>query len=93
MSEDNILSMGQATGDAFKESPEGALRNALKDIGKHGAFKEGKKLLILCLDQGEESDKYEVSFIQAGMKMSECVALCEMSKNIFLGALGYNIKC
>lgn len=93
MSEDNIISMAQATGDAFKGSPEGALRDALNDIGKYGAFKEGKKLLILCLDQGEESDKYEVSFIQAGMKMSECLALCEISKSIFLDAIGDNIEC
>lgn len=89
MNEDNIINMAVATGDAFKQSPEGALRDALNDIGKNGAFKEGKQLLILCLDEGEEREEYKVSFIQAGMTMSDCIALCEVSKSIFLDTMGY----
>ena len=32
---------------------------------------------------------YEVSFVQAGMKMSECLTLCEISKSLFLEQMNY----
>lgn len=89
MMSDKIISLAQKTGDASFQTPEMALKDALDDIGKRGAFKEGKKLLILCVDQGEKEDKYEVSFIQAGMKMSECLALCEVGKTLFLEQMEY----
>lgn len=87
MSEDNVISLGQKTDDAKFVSVEDALREAISDIGKNGAFKNGKKVLILALD--DTSENFEVSFIQAGMKMSQCVSLCEAAKAIFLRNMGY----
>lgn len=87
MSDENIVNMAFHSGSAKMLSPEGALREALKDIGENGAFKDGKKLLILALD--ESNDEYSISFIQAGMSMSECISLCEISKSVFKNQMGY----
>jgi len=77
----NIIDMSAKTNDGTLRTPEQCLQTCLDDIGKHGAFKKGKKLIVLALD---DDDSYYVSFQQAGMKMSECMALCEAAKAIFL---------
>lgn len=86
MSDDNLISLSAATGDASFDSPEQVLRDAIKEIGQRGAFEKGKKLLILALD---DDGQYTISFMQAGMKMSECVTLCEVAKTIFLREMEY----
>lgn len=68
-------------------TPEQALTDALEYIGKRAAFKNGKKILILGLDDTDEN--FNISFIQAGMKMSECVALCDCAKSIFKKEMNY----
>jgi len=83
----NIKSMGEFASNAMMVSPEAALKDALNDIGKNGSFEKGKKLLILCLDDSD--DQYQVSWIQAGMKMSECLTLCDIGKTLFLDEMGY----
>lgn len=83
----DVISLANKTGDAAFQSPKQALEDALNDIGKRGAFENGKKLLILALDDNDE--EYNVSFIQAGMKMSDCVGLCEVAKTIFLKNMEY----
>lgn len=87
MSDDNVISLGEKTKDATYVSPKQALEDALNDIGKRGAFEHGKKLLILALD--DTQDNFSVSFTQAGMKMSECIALVECAKTIFLSNMNY----
>lgn len=84
---DNIISLGEKTGDAKMQSPEQALRDALNEFGEGGCFEGRKKILILSLDDAE--GEYIVNFIQAGMKMSQCVSLCEVSKTIFLKEMNY----
>lgn len=84
---EKIISMAEKADDAAFQSPEQTLEISLNDIGKYGAFKNGKKLLVLCLDESEGN--YSISFNQAGMKMSECVSLCEVAKIIFLEQMGY----
>ena len=83
----DIISFSQATGNGEIATPEEALNDALKSLGKKGAFKHGKKLLILCVDDAD--NQYKVSFIQAGMRMSGCVTLCDIAKNIFKDEMGY----
>jgi hypothetical protein len=82
----DIINLANKTNDGTKQSPEQALSTALDDLGKYGAFEKGKKLLILALD---DTDGYSVSFIQAGMKMSECLTLCEVAKTLFLSEMEY----
>ena len=87
---DKVVSFAQAIGDGTKHSPEMALNDALEDIVKgSGAFKNGKKLIVICLDDTE--DNYDISWIQAGMSMSECLALCDVAKARFLSQMGYSI--
>ena len=81
------INLGDSLNDARYTSPAQALNDALERIGEEGAFKKGKKLLIICLDDSE--DDYYISWIQAGMRMSECVALCECTKSMFKEEMGY----
>lgn len=83
---DKVISMALKHEDGTLWSPEDALKQALDDIGKNGAFKEGKKILIIGLDT---DNQYDISFIQAGMSMSECLTLCEVAKTAFLKEMGY----
>lgn len=86
MSDDNVVSMANKYRDGTLQSPKQALEDAIKDIGVRGAFKNGKKLLIIALD---DDDQYSISFVQAGMTMSECNNLCDIAKTIFKTEMGY----
>ena len=81
--------MAKSLNDGTKNSPEQALHDALSEIGKNGAFENGKKLLILALD--DTDDNYHINFIQAGMTMSQCLSLCEVSKMLFLREMEYTV--
>jgi len=85
---DNIISMSKKTGDAGMSSPREVLEDALIEVEKKesGAFKNCNKLLVLALD---DNDQYLVTFMQAGMKMSQCLTLCEVAKTVFLTEMGY----
>ena len=84
---EKITRISNKGNSSMMSSPEQALQDALDYIGKKGAFKEGKKLLVLCLD--ESNGEYIISYVQAGMKMSECATLCEIAKSSFLKEMGY----
>ena len=86
---DKLISMADRLNNAKFATPENALREALLDIGVRGAFKEGKQLLVLALDRGSKDDKYSISFVQAGMSMSDCIGLCEIAKTLFLTEMEY----
>ncbi len=45
------------------------------------------RAVILYLD--DKSGEYRAGWAQAGMKMSECVALCEIRKDIFKREMNY----
>lgn len=83
----NVIDLSEKTGDAGMRSQKQALEDALSEIGKSGAFEGGKKLIVLALDDND--GEYNISYIQAGMKMSECITLCEISKAVFLKEMGY----
>lgn len=78
----DITHIGDFKEDGTLYTPEQILQSAIDDIGKDGALKKGKKLIIACLDDTE--DNYRVSWYQCGMKMSECLTLCEITKSKFL---------
>lgn len=87
MSDNKIVEMGEATGRGDLRSVESALRDAISTIGKEGALKAGKKVLILGLD--DTDGQFSIGWFQAGMKMSECLALCEAAKTQFLKEMDY----
>lgn len=82
-----VESMSKASGNALMASPEEALKDAIETIGECGALEQGKKVLILALD--DTQDNFSIGFFQAGMRMSECLAVCETAKSIFLKEMGY----
>lgn len=84
-----VASMARHLNDGTRSSPEQVLNECLGYIGEKGAFKDGKRLIVLALDKGPDGDDYMVNFSQAGMTMSECVALCEVAKSIFLSEMNY----
>jgi len=85
----NVIDLGKLKNNGGYTSPKSALEEALNCLGneKEGAFHKGKKLLILCVDDTE--GQYQVSFINAQFKMSECVSLCEVAKQVFLKEMNY----
>lgn len=82
-----VKSMSEYANDGRLRSPEDCLKECLKYIGERGAFKSGKKLLVICVDDTENN--YSVSWAQAGMKMSQCISACEVAKTLFLSEMGY----
>jgi len=84
---EKVISMSKKASNGVMMSPEDALRDALSCIRKDGAFEKGKKLIVLAVD--DTDGDYSVSFIQAGMTMSQCIALCEVAKSIFLSEMNY----
>jgi hypothetical protein len=65
------------------------LQDAIKYIDENPDSVAGRsrKALIIFLDDTEGN--YDTRFSQAGMKMSECVALCEIGKYPFLEQMKY----
>ena len=84
---DKISKLSDKTRSAFMHTPKEALQDSLEHIGKNGAFKEATKLIVLCLD--DTSGNYNVNYVQAGMKASECVGLLEIAKTLFLTEMEY----
>jgi len=81
----NLISLSEATGYGTLRSPAQALDDAKQST--EGAFAEGKKIMIVALDDAD--GRYDVSFIQAGMRMSECMTLAEIVKDLFKQEMGF----
>jgi len=83
-----VTYMADKKDDARMLAPEQLLQRVLVDeVGKVGAFKEGKKVLVIALD--DIDGRYDVSFRQCGMAMSECIALARVAETLFLQEMGY----
>lgn len=75
----NVVSLASKANDGLYIDPAGCLREAQEAIEeKVGAFAEGKKLIILCLDDSDEG--YHVTSRYCGMKRSEIVSLLEYAR-------------
>jgi len=86
--DNKIISLANKTDNGMMQTPENALLDALETV-RSGEWKGSGKILILSLGEGDNNDEYNVGFIQAGLKMSQCVTLCEASKMRFLSYMGY----
>lgn len=84
-----VESMSKHSNNGKLRSPEQCLEECIESIGKEGASKNGKKILVLALDDTDEG--YQISWSQSGMKMSECHNLCEVAKALFLREMGYSM--
>jgi hypothetical protein len=81
-----IVNLSERSENAAHRSPEQLLKDALSYI-EEGRFEGFKKMLILTVD--EQDEQYRVYWMQAGMKNSECVALCETGKMKFFEEMNY----
>lgn len=82
----NVVSLADKADNNKYTDPMGALRDAQESIAeKVGAFANGKKLVILCLD--DTNGGYDVSTRYAGLKCSEIVALLEYEKSRILSMM------
>jgi hypothetical protein len=87
--DDKVTKLADKSNNGFMSTPEDVLNDAIKEYqdAKRGAFEKGKKVLVLALD--DTDGNFSVNFIQAGMTMSQCIALCEVAKAIFLTEMEY----
>ena len=83
---DKVSNISKKSGDGTMQSPVMCLEEAIKDFGEDGVLSEYKKVLVLALN---DDDQYSVRFLQAGMRMSQCVTLCEVAKTVFLTEMEY----
>ena len=84
---DNVEQLGMHARNGTMMSLEATLQDVIGSIGRKGALENGKKLIVIALD--DTKDCFSVSWFQCGMKMSECVALCEVAKAKFLEEMNY----
>jgi len=83
-----IINLATKLNDGILQSPMMCMEDCLEnDIGKRNAFKNGKKLLILCLDDTDGG--YDISWCQAGMKASEMLALSQVFNKQIMEMMGY----
>jgi hypothetical protein len=83
---DKIISLAQHANSALHRNPEQMLLEALKEV-REGAWTNNHKMLILTVD--EENDSYRLNWMQTGMRMSQCIAMCEVGKAKFMTEMGY----
>ena len=68
-----------------------ALHEAINAIEKGNVRPD--QALVLLLDRGtDEEPQFRVKFFNAGMRMSEAVALCEAAKLRFFEWMGYVVS-
>ena len=81
-----IVKLSKEANNGKMRTPIDSLEEAIEDF-KNGELKGYNKILIIPLKASNEI--YDVTFIQAGMTMSECIALIEIAKTTFLKEMGY----
>ena len=80
--------LAQHTGKADQWSVEQMLSESLREVREgNGVASSAKKCVVIFLDTADEG--YDIGFMQSGMSMSECVALCEIAKARFMTEMGY----
>jgi len=82
----DIIKLADSANSGAYRSPEQMLIEALEEV-RSGAWSGNKKMLILTVD--EEDNQYSVNFMQAGMRMTQCISLCEVGKILFLTEMNY----
>ncbi len=84
----NVVDISKEAGNSMRTT-EQMLEEALEFIrdpeNSASCFVKAKKMLIISLDTS--NDMYFVNWMNAGMNMSQCVALCEVAKMQFIGEM------
>ena len=77
-----VINLSDKNGSSMSWSAKDAIEYMLSRI------ETTDKMLIIRLDN-PTSDVYDVEFAQAGLRTSECIALLEVIKTVFLEEMGY----
>lgn len=75
--------------DMPKESTGWKAREALHKILNNKDYPIDQCDKVLVLQLYDKDDQYDIKFANVGMKMSECISLCELSKTLFKNDMGY----
>lgn len=62
------------------------LEDSIDDIENVEDFDPDKAIVLFL---SSKDGQYRVTWSQANMKMSECITLCEIGKDMFKGEMGY----
>ena len=81
-----VTNIAEKTNSSMSFSPVMSLEDAIKELSPGGKLENSKKSLVLTLN---DDDQYTVHYFNSGMKASECVALCDIAKNIFKADMDY----
>ena len=81
----NVADIGLHSGNGKMTSPINCLKDVIKCI-EDGDISPNK---ILVITLNSKDDTYATSWHQAGMKMSDCLALIEVAKVRFLQEMEY----
>lgn len=77
----DVINLSKETNNGMLRTPEQMLEEALnivRDPDDNSNFKHADKMLIISVNT--ENDTYALNWMQAGMKMSECITACEIAK-------------
>lgn len=75
--------------DKAKDATRWTVKQMLEDASQsvdNGKYKNNKAIILFVNDDG---NAYDVGFHQAGMTMSECIALVDITKSILKREMGY----
>lgn len=85
---DKIISLIEKSEDSNHWSVEDALKEALRLIqSQESGFGKCSKVVILGLDS--KDGNYNVNFVRAGVKSSDCISICRVAETIFLKEMDY----
>jgi hypothetical protein len=87
----SIIKLYERSGSAKHISPREVLEEAMKgidsdDVAEDGAFVDCKKILVIALDDRHE--RYNISFMQAGLSNSAAFTLATLTGELFKGRMG-----
>jgi hypothetical protein len=87
-----VVQLAKRSDNAKHWTPRDALLSALDDLdsGDRPAFKDITGLLIIAV--ADLPDEYRINYVNAGMKHSQCILACELSKFKFMAGMGILIK-
>jgi len=82
---DRVINLSKRTSNGIVNTPQRLLEEELERVDEQDC--PPRKMIVISID--ESNGNYDISWSQAGMKMSECIAACEIVKNTFLNEMGY----
>lgn len=81
----DVILLGKTTCNALMISPEQVLAEVQRELKENTP--PLKKLIVITLNEAD--GHYDINWRQAGMKISEIIALLELAKHTMIEEMGY----